>query len=135
MRAAQGNDCVEMIHCVNSTLDLTWVAFPLVMVFVGLTGCASGGPSNPFTGGRPVGSVFGGQTPVSRRLNQLYAVGSTGDRKSTRLNSSRKKGAIPICASGGPSNPFTGGRPVGSVFGGQTPVSGSLIQLYAVGST
>src|ERR1039458_8837768 len=63
MRAAQGNDCVEMIHCVNSTLDLTWVAFPLVMVFVGLTGCASGGPSNPFTGARPVGSVFRSEDP------------------------------------------------------------------------
>jgi hypothetical protein len=79
MRAGQSNDCIEMTRCVNSTLDLTWVAFPLLMVFVGLTGCANGGPSNAVAGARATGSVFGGQNPVSGSLIQLYAVGSTGD--------------------------------------------------------
>jgi hypothetical protein len=79
MRAAQGNDCVEMIRRVYSTLDLTWVAFPLLMVFVGLAGCATSGPSNPVAGARRTGSVIGGQNPVSGSLIQLYAVGSTGD--------------------------------------------------------
>ena len=73
------NDCVEMIRCVYSTLDLTRVVFPLLMVFAGLTGCANGGPSNPIAGARPTGSVFGGQNPVSASSIQLYAVGSTGD--------------------------------------------------------
>ena len=44
------NDCVEMIRCVYSTLDLTRVVFPLLMVFAGLTRCANGGPSNPIAG-------------------------------------------------------------------------------------
>ena len=79
MRAAQGHDWVEMIRCVCSTPDLPWVAFPLLVVFAGLMGCANRGPSNPVAGITPTGSVFGGQNPVSASSIQLYAAGSTGD--------------------------------------------------------
>jgi len=39
------------------------------------------------------------------------------------------------CASGAPFHPAAGTRLAGSVVGGQNPVGGSLIQLYAAGST
>jgi hypothetical protein len=39
------------------------------------------------------------------------------------------------CASNAHSDATLGTRPTGSVFGGQQPVSGGLIQLYAVGTT
>ena len=73
--------CVKTI--LRSSLPLTLAsassALLLLLVAVGLSGCANKGYTSPVDGNGVSGAVIGGQNPVTGSTIQIYAVGSAGD--------------------------------------------------------